>query len=332
VGELTSTINDGTITTLGNRRHRRSVFRAAVALAVAVLLLPERHTLLEGVRRLSRISPSWLLLAVAAEVVAFLAAAELQRRLLAAVGFDIGRLPSLRLVSAAWSVSAAFPAGVAFSTAYTYRQLTRRGAGSGSAAWVLVAGGILSGASLVFLGLVGAELCGRALSSWPGGPVLGITALAVAAVAFVWLIWASRHPSTVGAMVGRLAGIFGAHIRSPVPPLAGLGVWTATLALATTNWLADLGALGLAFLSLGVAIPWRGLVLAYAVGQVAASVPLLPGSIGVAEAAMALALVAVGTRPAAAVAVVLVYRLISFWLPLPVGLWFWASTRRAARP
>jgi uncharacterized protein (TIRG00374 family) len=98
------------------------------------------------------------------------------------------------------------------------------------------------------------------------------------------------------------------------------------------NWLADLGALGLAFLSLGVAIPWRGLLLAYAVGQVAASLPLLPGSIGVAEAAMALALVAVGTRPAAAVAVVLVYRLISFWLPLPVGLWFWASNRRAEEP
>ncbi len=116
--------------------------------------------------------------------------------------------------------------------------------------------------------------------------------------------------------------------RSPVPPLAGLGVWTATLALATTNWLADLGALGLAFLSLGVAIPWRGLLLAYAVGQVAASLPLLPGSVGVAEAAMALALVAIGTRPAAAVGVVLVYRLISFWLPLPIGLWFWAGTRR----
>ena len=351
MGERTSNINESTIRTWGTRHHLRAVFRTAVAVAVAILLLPERHTLLEGARRLSRISPMWLLLAVAAEVVAFLAAAELQRLLLAAIGVDIGRLPSLRLVSAAWSVSAVLPAGVAFSAAYTYRQLIRRGAGTGRAAWVLAAGGVLSGVSLVLLGLVGAELCAKALSSWPGGSVLGVTALAVAVAAFVWLIWSSRHPSIARATVGRLASVFAATTRgrhhevassnggisvaprygtrSPLPPLAGLGVWTATLVLATANWLADLGALGLAFLSLGVAVPWRGLVLAYAVGQVAASLPLLPGSIGVAEAAMAIALVAVGTRPAAAVAVVLVYRLISFWLPLPVGLWFWARTGRA---
>jgi hypothetical protein len=127
MGERTSNINESTINTWGTRHHLRAAFRTAVAVAVAVLLLPERHTLLDGARRLSRISPMWLLLAVAAEVVAFLAAAELQRLLLAAIGVDIGRLPSLRLVSAAWSVSAALPAGVAFSAAYTYRQLIRRG-------------------------------------------------------------------------------------------------------------------------------------------------------------------------------------------------------------
>src|SRR5437588_3866778 len=146
------------------QRNLRGAFRTGVAVAVALLLLPERHTLLEGVRRLSHISPVWLPAAVATEVVAFLAAAELQRHLLAAVGVDVGRLPSLRLVSAAWSVGAALPAGVAFSTAYTYRQITRRGAEASSAAWVLAAGAILSGGSLVFLGLVGAELCARALS------------------------------------------------------------------------------------------------------------------------------------------------------------------------
>ncbi|MCW3036527.1 MAG: hypothetical protein JWM17_1839, partial [Actinobacteria bacterium] len=197
MSDFTSTINDDTATTQGNRRHGRTVFRAAVAVAVALLLLPERHTLLEGARRLSHISPVWFLLAVAAEVVSVLAAAELQRLLLADVGVDVGRMPSLRLISASWSVGAVLPAGLAFSTAYTYRQLSRRGADAGRATWVLVAGGVLSGGSLVLLGLVGAELCVEALSSWPGGPVVGVTALGVAAAAFFWLIWISRHPSTV---------------------------------------------------------------------------------------------------------------------------------------
>ncbi len=140
---FTSNINECTIATWSTRHHLRTTLRVAVVAAVAVLLSPERHTLLEGARRLSRISPLWLLVAAAAEVVSFLAAAELQRHLLAAVGLNIGRMPSLRLVSAAWSVSAALPAGAAFSTAYTYRQLTRRGAASGRAAWVLAAGGVL---------------------------------------------------------------------------------------------------------------------------------------------------------------------------------------------
>jgi hypothetical protein len=69
VSDFTSTINDDTLTTRGKRRHGRTVFRATVAVAVALLLLPERHTLLEGARRLPHISPVWFLLAVAAEVV-----------------------------------------------------------------------------------------------------------------------------------------------------------------------------------------------------------------------------------------------------------------------
>ena len=329
---LTAGVTGSKVATKGTRRHLRAAFRVALAGAVAVALVPERHTFIDGVRRLSRLSPAWLLVAVATEAISFLAAAELQRRLLAAVGVDIDRLPSLRLVSAAWSVSAVLPAGPAFSTAYTYRQLTRRGAASGPAVWVLAAGGVLSVGSLILLGVIGAELCRKALPALPAGVALNVGAGVVVAAAAVALVWSARHSSAVRRMADGLSDLFGSRLRSPFPPLAGLATWAATLALATTNWMADLAALGIAFVSLGVAVPWRGVLLAYVVGQLATSIPLLPGSVGVAEAAMALSLAAVGTPPAAAVAVVLVYRLISFWLPLPIGLWFWAGSRLRAPP
>jgi hypothetical protein len=48
----------------------------------------------------------------------------------------------------------------------------------------------------------------------------------------------------------------------------------------------------------------------------------------VAEGSLALALVAAGIRPADAIAGVLTYRLITFWVLLPVGWALWARLRR----
>ena len=43
---------------------------------------------------------------------------------------------------------------------------------------------------------------------------------------------------------------------------------------------------------------------------------------------MSVALICIGVRPAPALAVVLVYRLVSFWLTLPLG---WFASRYLAR-
>jgi hypothetical protein len=117
--------------------------------------------------------------------------------------------------------------------------------------------------------------------------------------------------------------------------MTGLGParLSAAVGLAGANWLADVAALAVAFVALGVDVPWQGLLLAYAVTQLVTSVPLLPGSIGVAEGSMTAALVSSGVHADAAVAGVLAYRLVSFWLVLPAGWLAWTSLkRREARP
>jgi hypothetical protein len=98
--------------------------------------------------------------------------------------------------------------------------------------------------------------------------------------------------------------------------------------MACANWLADIAALALAFVALGLEVPWQGLLLAYAITQLVTSVPIIPGSIGVAEGSMAAALVCSGVHPTSALAGVLVYRLVSFWLVLPTGWLAWMSLRR----
>jgi hypothetical protein len=60
-------------------------------------------------------------------------------------------------------------------------------------------------------------------------------------------------------------------------------------------------------------------LLAFGVAQIVASLPLIPGGIGIVEGSLAVILVAYGAKEVPALAVVLVYRLLTFWVVIVVG-------------
>jgi putative heme transporter len=82
-------------------------------------------------------------------------------------------------------------------------------------------------------------------------------------------------------------------------------------------------------------VPWTGILVIYGVTQIAENLPITPGGIGVVEGALSLMLVAYGMSTDTAVAAVLLYRIISFWLLVPLG-WLAAGglvlERRCERP
>ncbi len=96
------------------------------------------------------------------------------------------------------------------------------------------------------------------------------------------------------------------------------------------NWMLDCSCLVFSFFALGVGVPWRGLLLAYGAGQLAANLPITPGGLGVVEGSITVALVAYGGAETSTVAAVFLYRIISFWGELPVGwfAWAWLARRR----
>ncbi len=112
--------------------------------------------------------------------------------------------------------------------------------------------------------------------------------------------------------------------------LAAVGGW------GMANWILDCGCLALSFVALGVGVPWKGLLLAYGAAQLAANLPITPGGLGVVEGSLTIALAAFGGSETSTVAVVLLYRILSFWIVLPVGWATWAalawSDRRAGSP
>jgi uncharacterized protein (TIRG00374 family) len=79
------------------------------------------------------------------------------------------------------------------------------------------------------------------------------------------------------------------------------------------------------FLAVDSTIPWKGLLLAYGAGQLAATLPFTPGGLGVVEGSITFALVAFGGSHISTVDAVLMYRVISFWLVLLIGWVFWAQ-------
>jgi uncharacterized protein (TIRG00374 family) len=90
--------------------------------------------------------------------------------------------------------------------------------------------------------------------------------------------------------------------------------------LALANWAFDCAALALSIRAMGQPVPWDDLLLVYGAGVAVASTGLTPGGFALVELAMTAALTASGLHSSAALAAVVAYRFISFWLVL-LGGW-----------
>src|SRR5205807_10462571 len=101
--------------------------------------------------------------------------------------------------------------------------------------------------------------------------------------------------------------------------------WLVGAAMAMANWVFDLICLIVAFLAVHSEVPWRGLILAYGAAQLATNLPITPGGLGVVEGSLTIALVAYGGAEASTVAAVLLYRIMNFWAPLPIGWATWGA-------
>jgi uncharacterized membrane protein YbhN (UPF0104 family) len=132
-----------------------------------------------------------------------------------------------------------------------------------------------------------------------------------------------------GAQIGRSWRDWARQLCSVrLSPAAGI----AAFALMVLCWVADVAVLVLAFLALNTTPPWTGLLLAYCAGQIAASVPVTPGGIGVVEGSITLALVAFGGAETITLAAVLLYRLIAYWSCIPAGGLAWLVLRAMSPP
>jgi glycosyltransferase 2 family protein len=91
---------------------------------------------------------------------------------------------------------------------------------------------------------------------------------------------------------------------------------------------AYIGCLAVCIRALGGSVPIASVAVVYLTASAAGSLVPTPGGLGAIEALMSAGLTAAGMQGAAALSAVLLYRLLTFWLPVPIG---WVALKQLER-
>jgi putative heme transporter len=324
------------------------VAKYIIGLGLAVLafyqLTGHKSELSEATVALGHLRWAWVLLGVVAEAGSFLAFALLQRRMLRAGGVDVAIGPMAAITMAANAITNSLPAGSAIAPVYSFRQYRHRGADQVLAGWSVVTTFVAASIALAVVAAAGASVAGAEGASLDlVGVIVTVLVLAVAMGvvfvqkrALVWTVSAVLH--LYHRLTGWPRGELAHHIDRIILRLTVVrlspGQMAGALRLALANWLLDCSCLAVSFLAVGAGVPWKGLLLAYGAGQLAANLPITPGGLGVVEGSLTIALVAFGGAAPWTVVAVLLYRVLSFWLALPVGwgAWAWLAWNGRRRP
>ena len=299
-----------------NRFSTRTVLMAVVAL-VAVWTLLAQLDFQQVSTAVSQANGWWMLAALVFSVATYVGAG------LTLVAFSPERLSLWRSTEvhlASAVVSLVAPAGVG-GAAINLRFLNRKGVptavGVATVALVQVVQFVVTVVLLVVLAAMTGQSTGLTL---PSGWVL-VAAGAVVVVAAVVLTipkartwaWAKIEP-TYRQVWPRLVWVMSNPMR------LALGVGGAlTLSL---SYILSFSASLWAF---GYTVPFAVLAITYLASNTVGSIVPSPGGIGPVELALTAGLVAAGVPYGVALSTAIVYRLVTFWIPIPVG---WLSLQR----
>ena len=325
------------------RRTETQYLRQALGLLVAgvslYLVLPSLLAVFSSWRSLSHLTWYWAAAALAAEAASFVSLWHLQRIALKRKAW----LPVAAAQLSGNAVGRIVPGGAATATAVAVGMLRKAGVDGGEAAAGLTASTALQVATALalplfaFPAIVGGAAVPRSLatSAYLGVAVL-ILLLIGGAVAFTTdrpLEIASRALQWVlNATVRRRKKIHDLpqeliadrdFIRSTLGKR-----WAAALVAAAGASGLDYAALLCALLAVGAQPRPSLVVLAYAAAKLLALIPFTPGGLGFVEAGLVGGLTLAGVSPQDAVVATLVYRLVSFWLPIPAGAGAYVLFRR----
>ncbi len=317
------------------KRYVRTVLILFVLGAGIYLIISHGKNISQVLHLLDKVSMSRFVISIVAEILSMMAFARLQRRLLWSGGVKLKLLAMAEITFAGNALGAALPGGAVWSATWSFGQLRRQGIKRSTVIWALLLSGILSTSILILIISIGILIAGSR------GPLAGVRSFVIGLLAlivtFVLAIKIFGNSGKVKKIKERyLQPSKNANHQSQTPKntlnalLREIGAihssssgWLRAWLFALANWLFDAACLATSIWALHANVPWRGFLAIYGLTQIAASLPITPGGLGVVEASLAALLTAYGMPATMSLAVTVLYRSISFWALQPIGWGTW---------
>jgi uncharacterized protein (TIRG00374 family) len=249
-----------------------------------------------------------------------------------------GHLTVLRVRLTDLGVNNVVPGGGVVALAVRYRLLTLLGMSAGdvlSSAGIEITMGTLVLGAIFGVGLaLSIPAATAAFYPYAATVVGGVFVLSL--VVFVLLLHYRAYTlRVVGSLGRRFPSLpeksLSAFIESVADNLAAFAsnrrrLVTAVL-LAAANWLLDAASLWVFLFAFGHRFSVGQLLLAYGLASLLGMLPITPGGLGVIEGVLVPALVAFVAPHTVVVLGVVAWRLVEFWLPIPLSLVAYGSLR-----
>ena len=324
---------------------RRVTGRIAALLVCALglyVVAPGLLTVFDAWPQLGDVKPPWFVVVVVLEAASFASLWVLLR--IALPGSSWLDIAAGQLAGNA--ASRAIPGGAATGAVVQARMLVRSGHPPATVGATLSATGLLTTGVLLALPVL-------TLPAVALGPPLarqlevGLLVSLVIAAVLVGVGLALLTWDSLVARVGLAAGMLVHLVRRGVDPpavqraviaerdvvaRAFRGRWLRALAAAAGNRMFDYATLVAALLAVGAQARPTLVLVAYVASVALSLIPITPGGLGFVEAGLTSLLVLAGVTTDQAVVATLLYRLASYWLPIPVGGLAWAGWRLRSGP
>ena len=258
--------------------------------------------------------------------------------------------PSAAVTQSGYAVTNTVPAGGALSIGLTYQILRSFGFRTDDVVLMMGVGGIWNffGKFIVPVLAVGLLLVtGERTEGMAAAVITAVLSLLAVLFVLFLVLWKESLARRVGNALGHVASwLLHWFHRGPVTGGGDeavsfrqrtIGVirkrWALLTITAVANQLSFFVVLLIALRGVGVSekeLPVAGAFAAFAFGRLASAVPITPGGIGTTELAFTGLLVAAGGPRTEVVAAVLVFRVFTYLLPIPVGAITYLGWRRWA--
>lgn len=315
-------------------------------LAIGVIYFAAHHLdkLIEIKSLLFKISPAWLLLAVGLQGLTYVLNALIMRVLLGSQTPGTGLFTLFKISVVIMFVNQALPTGGISGNGYIFNQLVKRGVPAQHAFTVLVLASVCY--YIAFLLLLGSFYAWY-YHSVPGSPSaisytvatgflffigLGAIMLVISDKRTITLVlhklrrfsWIKRYMMKINPLQLQASpegnpsfSLMGNQKAALMGVLLQVGILTCD---ALTIYALTKG--------FNLALPFGRIVFAMMLTLVVGSLPISPGSLIAYESGMTYFFTLMGLPVSAALVITLLFRFLTFWLPIPAGLFLYRNLQR----